>query len=569
MRMTTLRIIPFLLALFLSHAMGGEPRIAILGDSIPYSGQWPALVEAALRQTPAYRHAEIVSMALPSETVSGLSEPGHAGGAFPRPCLHDRLDSILTKYAPTLVIACYGMNDGMMQPFSESGFQAYQQGMERLKKRVEDAGAQFIAVTPPLYMADTPEKDAARYNQVLDTYAAWLASRKKDGWKVVDMRPELGRQIREAKKRNPRFVYAGDGVHPGQEGHFMIARAIWPPLASILRVPARVRFPEGDEFGKALERHNLHKLAWLTETGHRRPGIPKGVPVSVLPFVREGVAISEWQGFPALHFKAAGRNAILVLPKTPAENRPWIWRQEFFGNEPQADIALLKEGFHVAYVDVQNMYGAPAAMNIMDRFYETLVRDYRLSPKTVLEGFSRGGLFSFNWATLHPGRVAAIYVDAPVCDVASWPGGRGKGTGSPEDWLRLLDVYGVTEEEALSGKLSPVNRLEPLAKARIPILAVVGDADSVVPLEENMALVERKYRALGGSIRVIHKPGVGHHPHSLPDPAPIVEFILKSVRGTGAAAAQQGTPVSGKPLSPSRKEPSPSPLHPAPGNRGD
>lgn len=120
MRMTTLRIIPVLLALFLAHAMGGEPRIAILGDSIPYSGQWPALVEAALRQAPAYRHAEIVSMALPSETVSGLSEPGHAGGAFPRPCLHDRLDSILSKYAPTLVIACYGMNDGMMQPFSES-----------------------------------------------------------------------------------------------------------------------------------------------------------------------------------------------------------------------------------------------------------------------------------------------------------------------------------------------------------------------------------------------------------------------------------------------------------------
>ena len=50
MRMTTLRIIPVLLALFLAHAMGGEPKIAILGDSIPYSGQWPALVEAALRQ---------------------------------------------------------------------------------------------------------------------------------------------------------------------------------------------------------------------------------------------------------------------------------------------------------------------------------------------------------------------------------------------------------------------------------------------------------------------------------------------------------------------------------------
>lgn len=544
MSMIPLRIIPVLLTLFLAQAMGGEPRIAILGDSIPYSGQWPALVESALRQTPAYRHAEIVSMALPSETVSGLSEPGHAGGAFPRPCLHDRLDSILSKYKPTLIIACYGMNDGMMQPFSKAAFHAFKKGMERLKQRVEDAGAQLIVVTPPLYMADTADKDSAHYNQVLDTYAAWLVSRKKDGWKVVDMRPELARQIREEKKKNPQFIYAGDGVHPGQEGHVMIARAVWPPLAAILRAPASVRFPEGDDFKKIQERHHLHKLAWLTETGHQRPGIPKGVPVAVLPYLREGVNASEWNGFPSIQFKVEDRNATLVLPRIPAENRPWIWRQEFFGHAPQADVALLKEGFHVAYVDVQNMYGAPCAMKIMDTFYETLVRDYRLSPKTVLEGFSRGGLFSFNWAALHPGRVAAIYADAPVCDIASWPGGQGKGKGSPEDWLRLLGVYGVTEKEALSGKLSPVNNLAPLAKARIPVLAVVGDADDVVPLEENMAVVERKYRALGGSIQVIHKPGAGHHPHSLPDPAPIVDFILKSVRRSGEPGVHRETSVS-------------------------
>lgn len=372
---------------------------------------------------------------------------------------------------------------------------------------------------------------------MLDTYAAWLVSRKKDGWKVVDMRPELAKQIREAKKKNPKFIYAGDGVHPGPEGHSMIAGAVWPPLASILRLPSRVRFPEGDDFRKVLDRHNLYKLAWLAETGHRRPGIPKGVPVSVLPYLREGVSVSEWQGFPSLRFKVAGRNSTLVLPGTPAENSPWIWRQEFFGHEPQADVALLKKGFHVAYVDVQNMYGSPAAMKIMDQFYNTLVRDYGLYPKTVLEGFSRGGLFSFNWAALHPDQVAAMYVDAPVCDVASWPGGKGKGKGSPEDWQRLLAAWGVTEQEAVSGKLSPVNKLAPLAKGRIPILAVVGDADDVVPLEENMAVVERKYCAIGGSIRVIHKPGAGHHPHSLPDPAPIVDFILESVRKTDPPAA--------------------------------
>jgi pimeloyl-ACP methyl ester carboxylesterase len=66
-----------------------------------------------------------------------------------------------------------------------------------------------------------------------------------------------------------------------------------------------------------------------------------------------------------------------------------------------------------------------------------------------------------------------------------------------------------------------------LAKAGIPILHIVGDADKVVPVEENSDIIEQRYKALGGNIQVIHKPGVGHHPHSLKDSKPIVDFFLK------------------------------------------
>jgi pimeloyl-ACP methyl ester carboxylesterase len=75
-------------------------------------------------------------------------------------------------------------------------------------------------------------------------------------------------------------------------------------------------------------------------------------------------------------------------------------------------------------------------------------------------------------------------------------------------------------------KGNPIDRLAPLAKAGIPILHVVGDADKVVPITENSDIIEQRYKALGGKIHVIHKPGVGHHPHSLKDPEPIVEFFL-------------------------------------------
>ena len=74
----------------LPPTVAAAKRIVILGDSITYGGRWAMLVESALRETPRFADAEMVNFGLSSETVSGLSEPGHAGGAFPRPCLHER-----------------------------------------------------------------------------------------------------------------------------------------------------------------------------------------------------------------------------------------------------------------------------------------------------------------------------------------------------------------------------------------------------------------------------------------------------------------------------------------------
>ena len=62
------------------------------------------------------------------------------------------------------------------------------------------------------------------------------------------------------------------------------------------------------------------------------------------------------------------------------------------------------------------------------------------------------------------------------------------------------------------------------------MLHICGDSDPVVPIEENTDLFERMILESGGTIMVIRKLGVEHHPHSLPNPQPIVEFILK---GTG------------------------------------
>ena len=123
--------------------------------------------------------------------------------------------------------------------------------------------------------------------------------------------------------------------------------------------------------------------------------------------------------------------------------------------------------------------------------------------------------------------MCCIYADAPVCDIRSWPGGKGDGKGAAREWAACLSMHGLTEQTVDGFKGNPIDLLEPIVKAKIGLLHVVGSADPVVPAAENTDVMLARARALGGDIEVIRKPGVGHHPHSLKDPKPIVDFILK------------------------------------------
>jgi pimeloyl-ACP methyl ester carboxylesterase len=236
---------------------------------------------------------------------------------------------------------------------------------------------------------------------------------------------------------------------------------------------------------------------------------------------------STWNGFKKLDFKLFGRDCVVVEPLKPHPERLWIWRARFWGVEPQTEIALLKKGFHLVHIDISDLFGSPKAVSLWDRFYQFVIAKYELNPKAVLEGFSRGGLIVYNWASENADKIFCIYADAPVCDIKSWPAGLGKGEGSPECLEKCLAVYGMSMDELKDYRKNPIDNLEPLAKAGIPLLHVCGDVDTVVPMSENTDVLIKRYRGLGGNAELIVKEGIGHHPHSLEDPTPIVDFILK------------------------------------------
>ena len=280
--------------------LDGVARMVFLGDSITYAGGYIDFLESFLRtRYPALR-CEFLNLGLPSETVSGLSEPGHAGGDFPRPVLRERLDRVLSKTKPDLIVACYGMNDGIYYPFDEARLVKFQEGMKHLREQAARSGAKILHVTPPVFdplpiKARTLPPGLAEYrqpfegyDQVLERYSAWLLSQRDQGWDVVDLHGPMARYLAAERKRDPQFRLADDGVHTSAAGHWIIAREIllhWGIPASeiggtssgmaVLRT-----LPHGLEVLDLVGRRQaLLKDSWLTATGHRRPGMSPGIPL--------------------------------------------------------------------------------------------------------------------------------------------------------------------------------------------------------------------------------------------------------------------------------------------------
>lgn len=263
----------------------GVQRVLFLGDSITHGGAYVVAIETYFLTRQPARRAEFINCGLSSETVAGLSEPGHAGGQFPRPDLHERLGRVLAQTKPDLIFACYGMNDGLQLPFDEERFARFRDGMTRLHDDVLRAGARIIHVTPPVF--DELHGRAPGYDAVLARYAAWLLAQRAAGWTVIDLHTAMRAALDDRRRADPMFTFARDSVHPDEAGHWVIARAILTGLGAtdLDDAPSAAAMaaahPRGAEVLKLVtERQNVMKLAWLSATVHKRPGVKAGLPLA-------------------------------------------------------------------------------------------------------------------------------------------------------------------------------------------------------------------------------------------------------------------------------------------------
>ncbi|NMH89657.1 SGNH/GDSL hydrolase family protein [Flavivirga algicola] len=269
-----------------------EKKVLILGNSITQDGRYVDFIEYYLRKNHQEKKLDIISVGLSSETVSGNSEPDHA---FPRPNVHTRLDRILDAVKPELVLACYGMNDGIFSANNANRFNAYKRGINALKTKVEAQGATLILLTPTVFDPDAKKghvnnskevvgykKPYYKYNDVLRDYSDWLLEFKDI--QVIDQHKYLNNKLVALKKQHADSTFIPDGVHPDQIGHFYMAKKILKDLYPKIVVGDPVleieKLKSDTLFLLSSKRRAVRSEGWLKYIGYKRGAVVKSNNIS-------------------------------------------------------------------------------------------------------------------------------------------------------------------------------------------------------------------------------------------------------------------------------------------------
>jgi dienelactone hydrolase/lysophospholipase L1-like esterase len=349
----TVRLTTILTLLFIGVAAQAKGRWLFLGDSITQAGHYVDYVETwfLLHEVDA---PEIIDLGLSSETVSGLSEPDHP---FPRPNLHTRLDRVLKRVKPDMVVACYGMNCGIYHPFSEDRFAAYQAGITKLINDTQAAGADIILLAPPPFAGRVVPKrpprggesygyqrPAADYNAVLERYANWILSLDgKNGIRAFTLRPGLERFMEECYPQEP--------VHPNALGHALMAEAFLQCLgkstgSDLLEtgLSTRARDPRWTTLCELVKQQRLtYDIALLNDIGHDNPNVRRRQKMALSEALEKGQAIDAEINSLLRQWTVSGQE---TLPAIKDGKVPQTFDELWADFDPRAEpleVEILKE----------------------------------------------------------------------------------------------------------------------------------------------------------------------------------------------------------------------------------
>ena len=233
----------------------------------------------------------------------------------------------------------------------------------------------------------------------------------------------------------------------------------------------------------------------------------------------------EWNGFARLKFDFCGRESFLVIPDEPREDKKWIYKTEYFGAFPAFQIEMVKKGYYLAYMKNKSRWCPPEDTDMRAEFCRFLSKEFGLYERCFPVGFSCGGMEAVYFAAKYPEYVSAMYIDAPVLNLLSCPGG--VGVAGDSLYAEFFKETGLTVSELINYRNHPIDHVGKLIDSRIPVALVCGDSDKTVPYTENGKYFAEAYSASDVPFFEVLKPGCDHHPHGLEDNSELIAFAEK------------------------------------------
>jgi lysophospholipase L1-like esterase len=190
-------------------------RLAVVGDSITEQKQYSRFMEVYLLACTPELELDIFQFGW-----SGERAPGFA----------NRMDNDLVPWKPTVVTTAFGMNDGSYRPYTDAIGKNYEDGTQRIQDRMKEFGARMVVGGPGPVDLDSwnkgkPEADKF-YNENLGKLSAIAGKLAKErGFVFGNLHPLMMDVMAKAKAANGEayHVCGGDGVHPGPNGHLVMA----------------------------------------------------------------------------------------------------------------------------------------------------------------------------------------------------------------------------------------------------------------------------------------------------------------------------------------------------------
>lgn len=204
-------------------ALKDGDHVAVIGDSITEQKLYSRFIEVYLLASSGVKDLDVAAFGWGGERASGWL---------------GRWGKSVAWFKPTVATTCYGMNDGTYRAYTDDIGKAYREPTAKYVEAMKKAGVRELVVGSPGAVDTTTWKNPvgpAVYNQNLEKlgqHAKEVAA--EQGVRHADVHHPMVEAMAKAKAKaaygEAYHVGGGDGVHPAENGHLLMAAAFLSAL---------------------------------------------------------------------------------------------------------------------------------------------------------------------------------------------------------------------------------------------------------------------------------------------------------------------------------------------------